>query len=211
MAGKLQYLYAIVRTTAKRLAPAIIVCALGITATRCPGQTETTAQRKIMLSFFAGGTASLTGIQGVKNYGTTLGVDARLKQHFGVRPAIEVRGFLPFDSSALVSHKDVLAGIRVEKSFGRVLPYVDALFGRSSIRYTPYLPDPQGVYGYTKSSSNVYSPGAGLEYGLSQRFALKGDAQYQRYSTPVTVSGHAYATTVTVGVTYHLFGGEGPR
>jgi hypothetical protein len=199
------------RTTGRFIACACTLCAILISPVLCHGQGESTAQRKIMLSFFAGGTVSLTGIQGVRNYGMTLGADAALKQHLGVRPAIEVRGFLPFDSSALVSHKDVLAGLRVEKPLGRVLPYVDALFGRSSVSYTPFLPDPQGVYGYTRTSSNVYSPGGGVEYSLSPQFAIKGDAQYQRYSTPVTASGHAYATSLTVGVTYHLFGGEAPR
>jgi hypothetical protein len=164
-----------------------------------------------MFSFFAGGSVSTTGIQDVKNYGITAGVDLRLKQHFGLRPAIEVRGFYPFGSDTVVNHRDVLAGVRIEKAFGRFLPYGDFLFGRSSLHYNPYLPNPDGTFAYTRSSSNVYSPGGGVEYSLSPKFALKGDAQFQRFSTPVTDTGHAYATTVTIGVTYHLFGGEAPR
>lgn len=173
--------------------------------------TQSTADRPVGISFFAGGAASFTGIQGVKNYGITGGVDLRLKQYAGFRPAIEIRGFYPVDSNALVNHRDVLAGIRVERGFGKFLPYVDGLFGRSSLHYNPYLPSPDGSYAYTRSSSNVYSPGGGVEYSLTPHYALKGDVQYQRFSTPVTDSGHVFATTITVGVAYHLFGGEAPR
>lgn len=190
----------------------LLVLTAAVPAARIHGQaTQSTADRPIAFSFFAGGTTSFTGIQGVKNYGITGGMDVRLKQYAGFRPAVEVRGFYPVDSNSLVNHRDILAGVRIERAFGPFLPYVDGLFGRSSLHYNPYLPSPDGSFAYTRTSSNVYSPGGGLEYSLSPHYALKGDVQYQRFSTPVTDTGHVFATTVTLGVTYHLFGGEAPR
>ncbi|AFL87980.1 hypothetical protein Terro_1677 [Terriglobus roseus DSM 18391] len=175
------------------------------------GQADPAAVKKIPLSFFAGGSGIYTGLLGSKNLSITAGADLRLRDVFGLAPSVEIRGSYPIVRGNVVSEKNILAGLRVDRSFGRFTPYGNILFGLGQLSYDPLRPNPAGTFAYAYSSSNVISPGAGVDFEMTPTWGIKVDGQFQRYSVPVTDSHHIYAKSVTVGIVYHLFSGSGPR
>jgi opacity protein-like surface antigen len=174
-------------------------------------QAQPTAVKNVPLSFFGGVTGVYTGLSGGKNLSITAGTDLRLRDIFGLAPSVEVRGTYPVDRGQVASQKNILAGFRVGRSFGSFTPYGDVLFGLGQLNYSSLQPNPSNTFAYSYSSSNVYSAGAGVDFDVTPSWGIKADGQFQRYSTPVTESGHIYIKSLTLGVVYHLFGGSGPR
>jgi hypothetical protein len=118
----------------------------------------------------------------------------------------EVRGTEPLHDGSIDSQKDVLGGVKIDHTYlQRFHPYADILFGRGLIDYqgAGYL-DPSRTLVYTSSPSNVISPGAGVDVDFSDQFALKLDAQFQHWDTPVTTSGSLYAKALTAGIVYRF-------
>lgn len=169
-------------------------------------QANPTAEQPTRLSFFAGATGTHTGLYASRNAGITAGVDIEVYHFFGFHPAIEIRGTYPVADGDSVALKNILGGIRLEKTYARRLhPYGDFLFGRGELDYqNGGLLDRTGSTFYLESLSSVWSPGGGIDLDLTRRFALKLDVQAQRYSSPITHSGSEWATAGTVGVTYRL-------
>jgi hypothetical protein len=120
-------------------------------------------------------------------------------------PSAEVRGTTPLNRGRIVSEKNATVGLQVAKPLGRLQPFADFLFGRNQFSYlNGGIPMPQANVIYTKSASNVFSPGFGVLLKMSPRFSVRTDAQFQYFTTPVTASGHLISTAVTVGIAYHL-------
>lgn len=184
----------------------IAFCARG--SQYAKGQADAAAVRKIPVSAFVGGTGNWTGLIGGKNLGVTAGLDIGFHGFWGIQPSFEARGTYPVVKGNISNQKNVLIGFRFDKNFNRFTPYVDVLYGLGKIVYSPARANPEQTFAYTSSSSNVFSPGVGFEYRVVGPFSLKADAQIQRYSTPVTESGHIYAKPVTIGITYQLFTGH---
>ena len=168
------------------------------------GQAAPTATRPIHLSAFGGVTGTYTGLFGGRNLGITAGADLGIRSFYKLRPFIEVRGTYPIKKGHVDSQKNFLGGLVVARPFGRLVPYVDLLVGRGSIDYGAGRVTPDRTLYYIKSASNVYSPGIGLDFELTDHFALKADAQIQRYSSPVAPSGHIYSKPITFGVVYRI-------
>jgi hypothetical protein len=185
---------------------------------RACAQADVSASQQMTLSAFAGVTYTFSGlysngayngstasgpVQG-KSTGITGGVDLRVG-HFGrYNPTVEVRGSYPVDTGNIDSAKDILAGFKLERpvgASGRLHPYVDLLVGRGELDYHSggYL---TGGFVYFFTDSTVLSPGAGVDIDLTHHFALKLDAQYQQYKTPVVNSGKIWSLPVTAGVIY---------
>lgn len=174
-------------------------------------QARPTAKQTLQVSVFAGAAGVYTGLDGGKNLSLSAGVDVGFRRFFGVDPAVEVRGLYPVKTGSVDSQKNVLAGLLAGRQFWVVHPYVDFLFGRGEIEYAPPYPVPSlGLY-YSLSTSNVLSPGIGVDLDVTRRFGVRADAQYQRYATPVTSSGSLYAKPITFGVIYHLDLNRTPR
>jgi hypothetical protein len=57
---------------------------------------------------------------------------------------------------------------------------------------------------YTHTAGNIFSPGAGIDFALTEHFGVKIDEQYQRVATPVTATHIIYITPLTFGVIYHF-------
>ena len=166
-------------------------------------QAVPTAIQQQRLSVFGAATETDTDLGGGSNTGVTAGVDLRLGGYRGFYPSIEVRATYPFSKGDVVGETNVLAGVRFERLYGRFHPYANILFGRGRLDYVDGgLYDPTFTYIYYHSSSNVISPGAGVDMDLGNRFAVKVDAQLQRYSTPVTTAGSLWSVPVSVGVVY---------
>jgi hypothetical protein len=171
------------------------------------GQAMPTATRESSLSVFAGATGVYTGIEGGKNLGITAGADYSFWHFAGFRMAAEVRGTYPIDEGHIDGQKSILAGVRIERSLGRLHPYGDFLIGRGGIDYInpPVIQiSPTAGITYIQTNSTVYSPGAGLEYDLTHHFAARVDAQLQHWDTPLNTSGTAWAKQGTLAVTYRF-------
>ena len=168
------------------------------------GQAVPTAQRKLALSSFAGVSGVYTGLGGARNIDVTAGFDVGFMPHYGFYPSAEVRGSYPVVGGVLDNQRNLLVGLKVARKYAMVHLYVDLLVGRGQIKYHGGYPaQTPGLY-YLQSSSNVFSPGAGLAVDLVGPFGLIADAQIPRYSTPVTTSGHLYAKVFTLGLQYRF-------
>ena len=197
----------------KRRIHAAPLAALALTAMSlhfADAQAVPTASRAFDLSAFGGLTGVYTGLGDGKNLSITAGVDLGLRTYFGVHPAIEVRGMYPFKSGQLVDEKNVLGGLKVSKRFARLTPYGDILFGRGEIKYINGVVDPTGTIEYLQNPTNVLSGGGGVDLSVTDHFSIKADAQYQRYNSPVTTSGHLYSKPLTLGVVYKFNFGHYP-
>jgi hypothetical protein len=188
---------------------ALLLAASLLSAGAAMAQAVPTATQAVQLSVFAAGAERVTGIAGAKNTDITAGLDISFLPVHGLVPALELRGSYPVMQGNLVSEEDFLAGLRLGKrlgqGFGRVTPYGNLLVGRGQLDYLGLgLQVPgQNVF-YTKSHSLIYSPGVGLDLDLTDRFALKLDAQFEHYSVPITTTGHAWAEVGAIGVVYRF-------
>jgi hypothetical protein len=168
-------------------------------------QSQATAVQNLDLSAFGAVTDTSTGLQSGQNVGITAGADIGIRRFSWFRPSIEVRGTYPVYRGDFDSAKNILGGLKFEKRYHRFHPYVDALYGRGEINYANGgYPDPQQTFRYTKSPSNVLSVGGGVDFDLTYHFSVKADAQFERYATPVTTSGHLYTKPFTLGVVYRF-------
>ena len=166
-------------------------------------QAVPTATQRLDLSVFGAGTGTYTELGGGKNTGITAGFDVTFRNYFHVRPSFEVRGTYPIDSGTVDGLKDVMVGLKVQKDYGRVHPYLDVLYGRGSIDY-----EDGGViinnFRYDRTTTNIFAGGAGLDLRVTRKFDVKGDVQFERWNTPVTDTGVIYPIPISVGIVYHL-------
>lgn len=167
-------------------------------------QATYTATQALHISAFGGVSGVYTGINTAKNLSITAGGNFAFGRIFGLEPSLTVRGTYPVDRGVDVSEKTVLGGLQVEKKIGRYHPYIDALFGRGEMNFVVPHPDLTGTYFYEVTSSNVISPGVGVDIDVSHHFAVKLDGQFERFDTPVVASGETWAKVGTAGVTYRF-------
>ena len=194
---------------------AVSICIAATAALFAPlqtlGQSTPTASRAFDPSAFLGISGSYTGLNGTRNLGLTAGADLGFHPFFGVLPAVEVRGTYPLDNGAVVGERNVLGGLRVEKRYRGIRPYVDFLVGRGQLNYENggYIVAAQD-FRYLQSTTNVFSPGIGFETNVTERFAVRLDGQFQRWGVPFNASGSGtgsssiYAKVGTIGVVYRF-------
>jgi len=180
------------------LGPAILLLVHSASAQAAPTATQT-----LQLSAFGGLSGVFTGLEGGHNLSVTAGLDLAFLSFHGFHPAAEVRGTYPLDSGTINSQKNFLAGLRVDRQYGHLRPYIDFLAGRGEIDYLNGGIT-IGSLTYLSSSTPVYSPGAGVDFELSHHLAFKADYQYQRWSTPVTLSGTINPSVITLGAVYRF-------
>jgi hypothetical protein len=189
-------------------AVALAIAAIATIAAFAPfahAQATPVATQSLQLSAFGALTGTYTGLSGGRNLGFTAGADLGFYPYRSFYPSLEIRGTLPAFKGHVDNQKNILAGLKVERHYGRFHPYADILFGRAAIHYANGgYPNPANDFLYTETPTNVLSPGVGLDLTLTDHIALKGDAQFQRLSTPVTVSGHIYAKPLSLGVIYRF-------
>jgi opacity protein-like surface antigen len=183
-----------------RLALFAAVSALSHTAS---AQAAPAGTQKLQLSTFVAATGTFTGLEGGKNLGITAGADLTFLNFRQFRPSFEARGTYPINQGHISSQKNFLLGPKVEYPLGKLHPYVDFLFGRGQIDYHA----PGFILGntlYISSNTFIYSPGVGVDYSLTHNLALKADAQFQHWNTPVVSSGTIHPTALTFGVVYNF-------
>ena len=155
-----------------------------------------TATQQLGLSAFGGGTGTFTALEGGRNLGITAGADLAFMSFHRYRPVLELRGTYPIHTGTIDAQKNFLGGLKVERQFGRLHPYVDFLVGRGQIDYQRGGLQ-VGTVLFVSSTSTVFSPGLGLDYDLTDHWAIKGDFQYQHWDIPfATVNGAPAPPTV---------------
>ncbi len=174
-------------------------------------QSVATASRSFVPSAFAGITGTYTGLYSGRNLGLTAGLDLGFHPFFGLLPSIEVRGTYPIDNGGVVGEEHAEGGLRLQKRLGPARPYVDFLFGRGELNYqNGGLAVPRQAFRYLQTTSNVISPGLGVELDVNPKFALLLDGQYQVWSIPfdpsglTTNTGHIESLSGTLGVVYRF-------
>jgi hypothetical protein len=166
-------------------------------------QAAPAGTQKLQLSAFVAATGTFTGFEGGKNLGITAGADLTFLGFRQFRPAFEARGTYPIDKGHISSQKNFLVGPKVEYPLGKFHPYADFLIGRGQIDYH----SPGFIFGntlYISTNTVVYSPGVGVDYNFTHNLALKADAQFQHWSTPVIASGTIHPVALTFGVVYNF-------
>jgi hypothetical protein len=181
-----------------------------------PGQAQSlpTATQSLQLSAFGAATGTFTRFEGGKNAAITAGVDLTWLSLRYVHPSIEVRGTYPVDGGNISSQKSILAGIKVEHAFGSLHPYADFLLGRGEIDYHngsgavpcyEFEPTPcSGGFTYLSTTTNVYSPGVGLDLRITRSVALKADAQFQFWKTPLPSNPSLHPVALSFGGVYYF-------
>jgi opacity protein-like surface antigen len=181
---------------------ALFTAVSGLTHTALSQATPAGTQ-KLQLSAFAGATGTFTGFEGGKNLAITAGADLTYLGFRLFRPSVEVRGTYPIDSGHISSQKNFLVGPKVDYPLGKFHPYADFLIGRGQIDYH----SPGFIFGntlYISTNTTVYSPGVGVDYNFTHNLALKADAQFQHWNTPVVASGTIHPVALTFGVVYNF-------
>ena len=180
-------------------------------ATTARAQSLPTASRGFVPSAFAGITGTYTGLLGGRNLGVTAGLDLGFKPFFGLLPSIEVRGTYPVDNGSIAGEEHVEGGLRLQKRYGRLRPYADFLFGRGELNYqSGGIAVPMQAFRYLQTTSNVISPGLGVEVDASTHFAVLFDGQFQLWNVPFDPSGstpnagHLFSFPGTIGVVYRF-------
>jgi hypothetical protein len=166
-------------------------------------QAAPAGTQKLQLSAFVAATGTFTGFEGGKNLGITAGADLTFLGFRLFRPAFEARGTYPINKGHISSQKNFLVGPKVEYPLGKLHPYADFLIGRGQIDYQ----SPGFIFGntlYISTNTTVYSPGVGLDYNFTHNVALKADAQFQHWDTPVVASGTIHPVALTFGVVYNF-------
>ncbi len=166
-------------------------------------QAVPTASQGLQLSAFGGLTGVFTDLEGGHNLSITAGVDLAFLSLHGFHLAGEGRGTYPIHAGTINSQKDALGGLRVDRQYGHVHPYIDFMAGRGQIDYLNGGIT-IGSLTYLSTSSTVLSGGGGVDLDLSHHLAFKADYQYQHWDTPVTVSGSIYPSVVTFGAVYRF-------
>jgi hypothetical protein len=187
------------------------LCALAAGPLHAFAQGGSTASRRITPSVFAGVAGVDTGLDSGHNLSLTAGADLAFLPDSCLHPAIEYRGTYAFANGQVDSLKTHLGGIKFSKPYRRFRPYADLLAGRGETIYANGGHQVPGkLIFYTRSSSNVFSLGGGTDIFAAGHIALKLDFQMQRYSSPVTTSGHVYSEVVAAGLVYVFHIGKRP-
>lgn len=189
----------------------LLFCCSGVATPFLHAQSLPTASRGLVPSAFGGLTGTYTGLNGGRNLGITAGIDLGFHPLFGLLPSVEVRGTYPIDNGQVVGEEHTEGGLRVQKRYGRFRPYADFLYGRGELNYQHGgLAVPMQAYRYVQTTTNLASPGLGVEADLSPRLAMLFDGQFQIWGVPFDPSGktantsHIFSFPGTIGVVYRF-------
>jgi hypothetical protein len=186
-----------------KLASLFVLAALFLPTPAAHSQAIPTASEGLHLSAFGAATGAFTGLEGGRNLGITAGLDFSLRPFLGLFPSLEARGTYPIHPGTIAAQKDVLGGIRIDHPINRTRVYMNFLAGRGQIDYQSGG-FTVGNLTYITTTSNVLSPGGGIDVALHPRVALKADYQFQLWNTPVTPSGSIHSNVASLGLIYNF-------
>jgi hypothetical protein len=148
---------------------------------------------------------------GPPNGGFTFGAGYTHYLRLPLTPTLEFR-IKRSSNGAAVNENTWGGGIRIEHTIQNFHPYGTFLISKGTIHYNfsnPYNPHPTGQP-YTQDGSIVYSPGLGVDYDLTYRWAVRADYQFECWNLGYNQT--LSPTALTIGVLYrvpaHPFSGE---
>ncbi len=81
------------------------------------------------------------------------------------------------------------------RTYGPLVPYVKVMVGRGVFTYP---------FAETELAYNMFAGGAGADFKLGQYFRIRGEYEFQRWSS--FPNGGFTPQIVTIGVAYHFAG-----
>ena len=161
-------------------------------------QAQVAAARDLSIDAYAGASAVSPHVGPDREIGYMVGGD--IEKYFRlVDVALDVRY-----NSATGTYADessILVGIRAARTYHRFHPYIEFLAGHGNVKFDH--PDLFGNPTFTHDDSTVYDGGIGVDYSLTPRFAVKLDAQVQRWHTGYE-SQVFNPNSISLGVVYHV-------
>jgi hypothetical protein len=160
-------------------------------------QATSTASKTTRLSVF-GGVSRVSTDYNSQEYGFTVGGD--VTHHFHLLDgSLEAR--YTRATGDPVSESSFAGGIKAEKAYRSFHPYVDLLIGQGNITFIRPIIYPTGPY--AGDNSIIYVAGAGLDYDITPRFALKLDGQIQSWKVG-SEAARLTPSAITLGVVYRI-------
>ena len=158
------------------LLPILSATALVASIPPVQAQARPAAARSAGITLFGAITRVSPAYSSDTNYGALIGADFTRYFHL-LSPSLEVR--YTDSSGPTVGESTIAGGLKVERRFGRFIPYADFLVGYGSITFEHPVIYPTGPY--SSDNSFITSAGGGLDFKLSRSIALKFDAQSQSW------------------------------
>ena len=115
--------------------------------------------------------------------------DFDFRLHFGIE------GEFHDISGDQISQKTFEGGVRYFRTYGPVVPYIKGMIGGGDFSY----PNGSLTKDYT-----MYAGGAGADVKLGEHFRVRGDYEYQKWSS--FPNGGLTPQLVTIGFAYHFTG-----
>jgi opacity protein-like surface antigen len=175
------------------LAAALLVCGvlLGASASAARAQALPAATGLGGYISAGGGASVFQSDYGQRHLGGGFAfADVNPSWRYGVEG--EVR-FLRYNSDGQVTQTTYLGGPRVSLTQGRIRPYVKFLAGAGHIT----LP-----FNYAEGTFLTYAPAAGVDYLVTERFAVRADLQYQLW--PKFPYGELKPYGLSAGIVFRL-------
>lgn len=121
--------------------------------------------------------------------GFTAYADLDLTRHLGIEAEFHQA------SGGGLGQKTYEIGGRYFRTYGRFVPYAKGLIGRGVFDYPNHGAGP---------AYNMFAAGVGLDFHLTPTLHLRGDYEFQKWST--FQNGTIHPQLVTVAVAYHFDG-----
>ena len=124
--------------------------------------------------------------------GITAYADVDLRSHVGAE--VEFHDIFDTKGSGMAERTYEL-GARYLRTYGPLVPYAKGMFGIGQFKY------PQGL---TVLDYWMFAGGAGVDFKLTERIHLRGEYEYQRWTS--FPNGGLHPQIVTFAVAYHFPG-----
>ena len=141
-----------------------------------------TATRRGDLQVGGGFSANYPDYTRHKFYGYDIYADLDFFEHWGAEGEFRQTNDTskdPQGNTVPQYQRNIEAGLRYHRTYGRLVPYAKGMFGYGQIEFPPY-PAPasptvsNGTAGYT-----FVAPGGGIDYVISPHITIRADMEYQ--------------------------------
>jgi hypothetical protein len=148
------------------------------------GQAKLTATRTGDLQIGGGFVADYPDYTEHKFFGYAIYADLDFSEHFGIegefRKAHDTTkttggGNVP------QSQRTIDGGLRYHRTYGKLIPYVKAMYGYGVMQYPPYLPPASQSVSNGSAGYQFVAGGGGVDYVLFPHILLRGEMEYQRW------------------------------
>ena len=122
---------------------------------------------------------------------------------FDFRPHIGIEGEFHqvYSTNGDQSYERTYAiGGRYFRTYGALVPYVKAMFGRGDFNYP---------FGQTELGYNMFAAGVGADFKLGPWLRVRGEYEFQKWTS--FPNGGFTPQIVTIGAAYHFAGRPGYR